>query len=173
MYKGTDLRQSFVEFIEDYLSKEPLRESTYRQMVVVIDSLKKSKILQTFEDLTPANLIKYDEYLHAQGNRTLVTIFNYHRKIRKYTRILWRSEKIETDPYNHVQFKHGRHKEREPLTEEELLILRNADLSPKLERVRDLFVFMAYTGLAYADMSNFNFETPSSTPLSYLQRWTS
>ena len=159
MYKGTDLRQSFVEFIEDYLEKEPLRESTHRQVVVVIDSLKKSKILQTFEDLTPANLIKYDEYLHAQGNRTLVTIFNYHRKIRKYTRILWRSEKIETDPYNHVQFKHGRHKEREPLTEEELLILRNADLSPKLERVRDLFVFMAYTGLAYADMSNFNFET--------------
>jgi site-specific recombinase XerD len=159
MYKGTDLRQSFVEFVEDYLSKEPLRDGTRRHMIVVIDSLKRSKILQTLEDLTPVNLIKYDEYLHAQGNKTLTTIYNYHKKIHKYTKILWRREMIESDPYNHVQFKHGRYKERVPLTEEELLTMRQANLSPKLERVRDLFVFMAYTGVAYADMCNFNFET--------------
>lgn len=40
------------------------------------------------------------------------------------------------------------------LTEEELNILENIILSSeRLERVRDLFVFSCYTGLAYADVS--------------------
>lgn len=159
MFKGNDLRQSFPEFIEDYLEKEGLRDGSRRNIVVVIDSLKNAKMLQTFADLTPGNLIKYDEYLHEQGDKSLSTIYNYHKKLHKYTHILWRNEMIPSDPYNHVQFKRGSHKERQPLTEEELLILRNAQLSDKLDRVRDLFIFMAYTGLAYIDMCHFDFKT--------------
>jgi site-specific recombinase XerD len=159
LYKGNDQRQSFPEFIEDYLDKEGLRSGSRRNIVVVIDSLKKAKMLKTFADLTPVNLIKYDEYLHAQGDKSLSTIYNYHKKLHKYTHILWRNEMIPSDPYNHVQFKRGTHKERQPLTEEELLKLRDAKLPPKLDRTRDLFIFMAYTGLAYVDMCHFNFKT--------------
>ena len=159
LYKGNDQRQSFPEFIEDYLDKEGLRSGSRRNIVVVIDSLKKAKMLKTFADLTPVNLIKYDEYLHAQGDKSLSTIYNYHKKLHKYTHILWRNEMIPSDPYNHVQFKRGTHKERQPLTEEELLKVRDAKLPPKLDRTRDLFIFMAYTGLAYVDMCHFNFKT--------------
>ena len=159
LYKGNDQRQSFPEFIEDYLDKEGLRSGSRRNIVVVIDSLKKAKMLKTFADLTPVNLIKYDEYLHAQGDKSLSTIYNYHKKLHKYTHILWRNEMIPSDPYNHVQFKRGTHKERQPLTEDELLKLRDAKLPPKLDRTRDLFIFMAYTGLAYVDMCHFNFKT--------------
>ena len=159
LYKGNDQRQSFPEFIEDYLDKEGLRSGSRRNIVVVIDSLKKAKMLKTFADLTPVNLIKYDEYLHAQGDKSLSTIYNYHKKLHKYTHILWRNEMIPSDPYNHVQFKRGTHKERQPLTEDELLKLRDAKLPPKLDRTRDLFIFMAYTGLASVDMCHFNFKT--------------
>ena len=159
LYKGNDQRQSFPEFIENYLDKEGLRSGSRRNIVVVIDSLKKAKMLKTFADLTPVNLIKYDEYLHAQGDKSLSTIYNYHKKLHKYTHILWRNEMIPSDPYNHVQFKRGTHKERQPLTEEELLKVRDAKLPPKLDRTRDLFIFMAYTGLAYVDMCHFNFKT--------------
>jgi site-specific recombinase XerD len=159
LYKGNDQRQSFPEFIENYLDKEGLRSGSRRNIVVVIDSLKKAKMLKTFADLTPVNLIKYDEYLHAQGDKSLSTIYNYHKKLHKYTHILWRNEMIPSDPYNHVQFKRGTHKERQPLTEDELLKLRDAKLPPKLDRTRDLFIFMAYTGLAYVDMCHFNFQT--------------
>lgn len=159
MFKGNDQRQSFAEFIENYLEKEALRDGTRRHIVVVIDSIKKSKIINTFEDLTPTNLIKYNEYLQEQGNKSLATIYNYHKKLRKYTHILWRNEMIPSDPYNYVQFQHGSYKERKPLTEEELLMMRNAELSDKLTRVRDLFIFMAYTGLAYIDMRHFDFQT--------------
>ena len=159
MYKGNDQRQSFIEFIESYMEKEGLADGTSKHIKVVIESMKKAKMLLTFADLTPANLIKYDEYLHEQGDKSLSTIFGYHKRIKKYTRILWRSEMIPSNPYNYVQFKRGTHKERQPLTEKELLSIRKAKLSDKLSRVRDLFIFMAYTGLAFVDMCEFDFKT--------------
>lgn len=115
MFNSNDQRQSFVEFIEDYLEKEGLRSGSRRNIVVIIDSLKKSKMLQTFADLTPGNLIRYDEYLHEQGDKSLATIYNYHKKLHKYTHILWRNEMIPSDPYNYVDFKKGSYKERQPL----------------------------------------------------------
>lgn len=159
MYHNTDLRQSFIEYIEDCLEKEGLRSGSRRNIEVVKDSLKNSNIIKTFYDLTPANIRKYDDYLHAQGDKSQATICNYHKKLHKYTNKLWRSEMIPCDPYNQFEIKRGTSKERQPLTEDELLILRNAELSSKLDRVRDLFVFMAYTGLAYIDMCHFDFNT--------------
>ena len=156
-YRGTDLRQSFILFIEDCLEKEDLRSGSRRNIEVVKDCLKNSCIIKTFYDLTPANIQKFDDYLHALGNKSQATICNYHKRIHKYTNMLWRSEQIPSDPYNQFEIKHGSSKERQPLTEDELIILRNAELSPKLARVRDLFIFMAYTGLAYIDMCQFDF----------------
>ena len=157
MFRGIDQRQSFIEYIEDYLEKEGLRSGSRRNIEVVKDSLKKSGIIKTFYDLTPANIQKYDDYLHAQGDKSQATICNYHKKLHKYTNKLWRSEMIPCDPYNSFEIKRGISKERQPLTEDELLVLRKAKLSPKLARVRDLFIFMSYTGLAYIDMCHFNF----------------
>ncbi|WP_033148066.1 site-specific integrase [Prevotella sp. P6B1] len=159
LFNGNDQRQSIIEYIEDSLNREDLRSGSRRNIVVVIASLKKFKKIKTFYDLTPTKIIEYDKWLHSQGDKSLATIYNYHKKLHKYTRQLWRNEMIPSDPYNHVEIKHGTYKERQPLNEEELLILREAkDLSPRLDRVRDLFIFMAYTGLAYVDMCNFKFK---------------
>jgi len=159
MYMNTDQRQSFIEYIEECLEKEGLRSGSRRNIEVVKDSLKKSNIIKTFYDLTPDNIRKYDDFLHAQGDKSQATICNYHKRIHKYTKKLWRSEMIPSDPYNSFEIKHGTSKERQPLTEDELLVLRKAKLSSKLDRVRDLFIFMAYTGLAYIDMCHFDFST--------------
>jgi site-specific recombinase XerD len=156
-YKGTNQKQSFIEYIEACLEKEGLRSGSRRNIEVVKDNLKKSGIIKRFYDLTPANIQKYDEYLHNQGDKSQATICNYHKKLHKYTNMLWRSDMIPSNPYNQFEIKRGTSKERQPLTEDELIVLRNAKLSSKLERVRDLFIFMAYTGLAYIDMCHFNF----------------
>ena len=87
------------------------------------------------------------------------TIYGYHKKVSKYTKILWQLEMISSNPYAHVKFPRGKNKERNPLIEEELLKMRNAKYTGHIERARDLFVFMAYTGLAYCDMAAFNFDT--------------
>jgi site-specific recombinase XerD len=113
--------------------------------------------MEKFKDLTPANVIKWDRFLH-DGTRTDNTIFGIHKKIHEYTKRLKDSEMIEKDPYAYVNFPKGRCKERKPLNEDELLKIRQLVLSPKLDRVRDLFVFSAYTGLSFIDVMDFNFD---------------
>ncbi len=159
MFNGNDQRQSFIEFVENHLKKEGLRSGSLRNIKVVIDSLKATNYITSFFDLTPANIRKFDDYLHEQGDKSQATICNYHKKLHKYTHMLWRYEMIPSDPYNQFEIKRGTSKPRHPLTEDELLELRNAELTAKLDRVRDLFLFMSYTGLAYVDMCNFDFKT--------------
>ena len=159
LYNGTDLRQSFVEFCREHIEKENLRPNSLKGFKVVFDSLETSGILRTLADLTPANVNAYDAWLHSKNDKTDYTINGYHKKVHKYTRLLWRLQMISSDPYEHVKFPKGSNKERNPLTEAELLKLRDAKVKGHLERTRDLFIFMAYTGLAYCDMQVFDFST--------------
>ena len=117
--------------------------------------------------LTKANVIAFDAWLRAQNNKTDYTINGYHKKVRKYTKILWRLEMISSDPYEYVKFPKGKNKERVPLIEPELVKIRQAGCSGRIERARDLFIFMAYTGLAYCDMSVFNFNTMTEEHTDY------
>ena len=159
LYNGTDLRQSFVEFCREHIEKENLRPNSLKNFKVVFDSLETSGILKTLADLTPANVNAYDAWLHSKNDKSDYTIHGYHKKVHKYTRLLWRLQMISSDPYEHVKFPKGSNKERNPLTEAELLKLRDAKVKGHLERTRDLFIFMAYTGLAYCDMQVFDFST--------------
>ena len=159
LFNGNDQRQSFVEFCREHIEKENLRPNSLKGFNVVFDSIENSGILNTFADLTPANVRAYDAWLHSQNNKTDYTIYGYHKKVHKYTRLLWRTEMIPSDPYEHVKFNKGSNKERVPLTEADLLKMREAEYTGRFDRVRDMFIFMAYTGLAYCDMSVFNFET--------------
>ena len=68
------------------------------------------------------------------------------------------TDKIPSNPYNVVPIKRGKSKERKPLTENEMVLIRDMQLSGKMEKARDLFVFAAYTGLAYCDEMAFDFK---------------
>lgn len=159
-YNGHDQRQSFYDFCLNYSkTNENLKESTWKHFKTVFDKLKESGIIKTLADLTPVNIRAFDSWLHSQGDKGDVTIYGYHKRIKKYTRILWRSEMIAVEPYEHCKFNRGTFKERHPLTEEEVIKIRDAHYEGRLDRVRDLFIFMAYTGLAYCDMALFDYKT--------------
>ncbi len=52
-----------------------------------------------------------------------------------------------------------KYKRRRFLYQEELDKIRNAEIpNESIRRVRDLFVFQSFTGLAYADLAKFNFK---------------
>ena len=70
-----------------------------------------------------------------------------------------RTEQIPRNPYKLVTFNRGKSKERQPLLESELVLIREAQLDSRLDRVRDLFIFAAYTGLAFCDTQAFDFAT--------------
>ncbi len=153
------LNRNFIEFIESELEREKLREGTKRHKEHVIETLKEFGKIKTLADLTPANIRAFDRWLRDNGDRTDVTIWGYHKRVKKYTRILKLNEIIEQDPYDICKFPHGHSKERTPLNEEELIALRKVKLNDKLDRVRDLFTFAAYTGLSYVDVQIFDFDT--------------
>lgn len=167
LHNGNDLRQSFVEFCREHLEKEGLAKNSVKDHKVVFNAVEASGILNTFADLTKANVIAFDAWLRRQNNKSDYTINGYHKKVRKYTKILWRLEMISSDPYEYVRFPKGSNKERVPLVEDELLKIRQAECSGRIDRARDLFVFMAYTGLAYCDMSVFNYGTMTEEHTDY------
>lgn len=160
MYNGYDQRQSFYDFCLDYSkTKEHLQKSTWKHFKTVFDALDESGIIKSFEDLTPTNIRAFDTWLRTNSDRCDVTIYGYHKRIKKYCIILWRDEMIADNPYDHVKFNKGTYKERVPLTEAEIIKIRDAKYEGRLDRARDLFIFMAYTGLAYCDMAVFDYKT--------------
>jgi site-specific recombinase XerD len=167
LHNGTDLRQSFVEFCREHLEQEGLAKNSVKDHNVVFNAVEASGILNTFADLTKANVIAFDAWLRRQNNKSDYTINGYHKKVRKYTKILWPLEMISSDPYEYVRFPKGSNKERVPLVEDELVKIREAECTGRIDRARDLFVFMAYTGLAYCDMSVFNYSTMTEEHTDY------
>lgn len=158
MYKGTDLNMSFTQYMIDSINSEDIRIGTRKHKVCVVDAIRRYGKLETLADLTPSNILGFDLWLR-DGTRTDVTVFGYHKRLKIYTRQLRMADMIERDPYDQVKIKRGKSKERQPLTEVEMKKMRDAVLPKKLDRVRDLFIFAAYTGLSFADTQLFEFKT--------------
>lgn len=176
----------FVDFMEEMIKKENTRESTKKQKMITVNALRQYEKLSSFASLTPRNIVLFDDWLHEvpevvptekgkkkkkeagdswetrREPRTQVTIAKYHKCLKIYTRKAYERGYIETFPYDDemCHFKQGRSKDRQPLTEEELVRLRELKgIALYLEHARDLFVFCAYTGLAYADCMAFDFKS--------------
>ncbi len=99
----------------------------------------------------------YDEWLHRQPY-VQTTIHSYHKYLKIYIHDAMRHELLSEDPYVSVKIERGKSATRKYLDEGELEKIRKA-LIPhaSLSQVRDLFVFQCFTGLAYADLANFDF----------------
>ena len=156
-YKGTDQSTNFILFMKDRIEKETLSEGTRKHKMCSWKAIKRFGKIRTFSDLTPKNILLLDKWLH-DGTRTDVSVHTYHKHLRKVTRYLHMADMIPADPYERVKINRGKSKERQPLTEDELTKMRKMKLDDKLDHVRDLFIFSAYTGLAYCDVQAFNFD---------------
>lgn len=159
-------KHGFIDFMKEQIAKEDLKPNTMKRRAVVLEALKRYGKLNSFADLTHQNVKGFDEFLRDEDpTRTQPTIHDYHKVVHKYTRMAFQYDFITKDPYEHplCKFKRGQYKERRPLLEDELLKIRKKKLHGKEARVRDLFIFCAYTGLAYIDSQNFDFDTMTET----------
>ena len=151
--------KDFIAYCEEALAAEDIKIGTRKHKQVVIDAVKTYGKLRTYGDLTPKNILAFDRWLH-NGERSDVTIYGYHKRLKKWVGELARLEEIPRNPYKIVSITRGKCKERQPLLETELKKMRDADFdgNTKLERVRDLFIFSAYTGLAFCDTQAFDYK---------------
>lgn len=159
--EGESYRQTmgFVDFAYSVLEKRKLRESTVRAHQCTLETLRRSGIIRTFDDLTPQNIRRFDDWLRKEDpSRQQPTIYGYHKRIKPYINEAIKLGIIEESPYARFKVSKGKHKQKEALNDEELQRLRDLNITDKyLARARDLFVFCSFTGLAYADMSSFDF----------------
>lgn len=150
---------SFLKFVEHRVTKrQDIQESTRRNHKKLVVALKDFKKLDSFSDVIRTNIVKFDEWLHSRKDYKQSTIASYHRYLKTYIHEAIRQELIKNDPYLGFRVDQGKPKQRRFLTPEELAKIESCKVAtPSLEKVRDMFIFQCYTGLAYSDMRKFDF----------------
>ena len=149
---------SFIDYMLRLIHERvDIQEQTKRRHRVVVEALLRFGKIRKFSDLTKERIRDFDEFLH-EGKRMQTTIKNYHKVVRAYIIKAKFDELIHDDPYDHIKIERGKCRERRPLTEDEVLIIREwMPTSRQLEKARDLFIFSCYTGLSYSDAMSFVF----------------
>lgn len=155
---GRRVGKTFIDFVEERIkSRSDIRESTRRTQSKLVTSLRTFGHIIGFEDLTRANIAAYNSWLHEQGYMQS-TANSYHKFLKTYINEAIRRELLSENPYSAMRISHGKPARRRFLETGEIEVLAAAELGEiHLRRVRDLFLFQCYTGLAYADLSAFDF----------------
>ena len=122
---------------------------TMRYLSDYLKTLKKQDIM--VKDITPMFVEDFFVFLRAtQSNNTAIQKM---KQLKKICRIAVEEGYIKASPFRTILKKEQ--KEVNPLTLEELRTIRNKQIKiERLARVRDLFVFECYTGLAFTDLEN-------------------
>lgn len=151
-------KPTFLDFMKERMQTRPMAYGTWRQHRSVLNVLTDWGKIKTFEDLTPANILLWDE-LSRKHSKNGDSIETWHKCLKIYVReaITFGHISKDNNPYDGFKIKRDRSVKHAFLTQAELNKWCKVKLPSKLaETARDLFIFCCYTGLSYADLSNFD-----------------
>ena len=95
----------------------------------------------------------YIHFLKAQKDLQENTVIRYMKVVKKITNMALANDWMEKDPFINIHF-HEQEVHKEFLTKEELEAMQNKVFDiPRLDLVRDTFLFQCWTGLAFIDVS--------------------
>ncbi|WP_077405415.1 site-specific integrase [Cellulophaga omnivescoria] len=172
-YLGEDnTSKTLNELLEYHTQKtsKTLSKGTLRNFKVTEGYIKKylTSVLKTsdiyLKELDYKFIYDFSNYLHSfwpknhpksMGNNT---VMKHIQRFRKIITLGYHIEWIDKDPF--VRWKPTYEKRERPfLTQTELSNIENHKfLIARLERVRDLFIFSCYTGIAYIDIMSLSQE---------------
>ncbi|KAA6335464.1 Tyrosine recombinase XerC [termite gut metagenome] len=156
------LIKSFEAHNEEYKKNVGINraEGTYERFLTSLAHLKrfmrkKYNIADIpFQALTPSFVADYDYYLRIELRLSSGTIVNTIVHLRKIVKMAINNGLVLNDPFIGYEFITPPLVPKS-LTAQELKILINAKLSrPNLNFIRDMFLFSAFTGVAFSDMRN-------------------
>ena len=141
----------FLTWLEERIEVHPVSESTRKQHMVMLRCLREFGLIRNFCDLTPKNIRLWDDFIRkrvvAQSS-----VHGYHKRLKPYIVEAIQFEKLETNPYDTVKISRGKSEGIKFLTEEERNRIEELELYGMTAKVRDMFIFSCYTGLAYSDL---------------------
>ena len=161
---GGSERQTFMEWLGKQIDMLSLADGTVKHYKTLQLRLEEFGKIQRWADVTSENIYEFDSWLHKlktnDGNKISdAAVYNYHKCFKAMLNKAVAFDKIMRNPYSRLKFNRGESESIEFLTEEEMEAIETLQVpeGSRLERVRDLFVFQMYTGLAYSDAQAFDF----------------
>lgn len=164
---------TFVDYISKRIEERmDLRASTKKTQRKILRSLQEFGKINTFVELTKQNIAEYYDWLLSKEitkigidglekkvRITEATAWGYMKTLRTYIHDAMVHDIIDKDPSIGIKVKRGETQNTRFLTVEELHRLEKAQMpNGSLTRIKDVFIFMCYSGLAFSDMMDFKTE---------------
>lgn len=109
-------------------------------------------------EITPMFVSDFEYYLKTKRVCCHNTATKYLKNFKKITRIAMANGWLKSDPFVHVKF-HLDEVDMDYLSENELNTLMNKQFTiPRLQTVKDLYLFCCFTGLAFVDAKSLTAE---------------
>lgn len=148
---------SFTKYFENYIEQSLLKHSSLKMYKQTFNKLNEFRKLIYFEELSYSFLIEFDRFLLKSG-LNINTVKKHHHRLKAIINKAIKEDiiKIDANPYKKFTPKSAE-PERPFLSIEELArieALTFGEQCQHLERVRDLFLLSAYTGLRFSDVRN-------------------
>ena len=165
IYTGRALRNSasFFQYFDKFLTNlkaqigKEITQATYQKYLVtrkhLADFLQENR---GRKDITPGELDlmminDFDSYLRTELSMQQNSATKTVRFLKTVVLFMIRCGAIERDPFANYRFR-WKQVSRSFLSEEELKsIMERKMVTPRLEAVRDIFIFSCFTGMAYID----------------------
>jgi site-specific recombinase XerD len=159
--------ESFIDYLSRRIEeRNDIVESTKKSQRKLISSLETYGRIIEFKDLTRGNVSDYYNYLQGvkvHGSDGTVrpmsqqTVYSYMKFLKTYINDAIVHGLLHENPCKGLKLKRGESEPGRWLTEAELRRIEDYQTeSASIARVRDLFLTQCYTGLSYADMSDFS-----------------
>jgi site-specific recombinase XerD len=110
------------------------------------------------KELTHAIIQDYIHFLKTEKDLQENTLIRYMKAVKKITNLAIANDCMSKNPFSNIRF-HEPEVHKDFLTKEELNVLWKKTFEiPRMELVRDAFLFQCYSGLAFIDLSELKAE---------------
>ena len=155
--KNYDSVESYTYSVAEFIRERMVNQtgSTAEHHKVFLKRLEEFGSFRTFDDLNYINIVDFDNFLKKTIN-SQPTIYKRHSVFKYYISMAIKAGLCKHNPYDDFKIIRGKSKEPTFLTENEMKVIEEwVPTSDKLTKIRDIFIFQAYTGLAYVDVLRF------------------
>lgn len=147
----------FTEFMRKQIDEHPVSDSTRMRYISAYRGVVEFGKLRSFADVTYQNILAFDMFVRTKC-RKQAAVYNYHKVLKIFVRQAYALQLIPSNPYLMFKMDKGLTAVRKFLTKGELAKVEARSIENEcLAKVRDVFLFCCYTGLAYADLLKFDF----------------
>ena len=152
--KRDSVKQPPLEWMANIIDRLPFVAGTIKRYHSVYSHIEACNIFSSWDDFTVANLHRWDDWVRNNtGAKEQCSVATYHKVLKALLNRAVQMNMLDDNPYSRFKYSRGQSHLPRYLTERERYAIEMAPLPDQLAKVRDVFVVMMYTGLAYSDVA--------------------